>query len=287
MRSAKSFLFLISFLLSSSILHAQDKSIKLLVRADDMGNSYGRSTGIIKAYKDGIVTSAGLMPTSPFFNESVEMCKKNPDLVTGIHLTLLATRTRPVLSPELIPSLVTPEGFFHETLPQLLQANPSEKEMEMELRAQIGKVRTTGLNFIYLDWHRAVPPAAEEIIKRICREEKLVFGQDYKYGDKGAYGYILLNLMPETWPTLKAPDGQTVHYAAPAFTEDQKEIFYKGLEGLKPGKWMLMVHPGLGEPQRSSVAEVLSSQRTKDIIKKKNIRLISYYDIWKEEFGAK
>ncbi|MDD4871669.1 MAG: ChbG/HpnK family deacetylase [Kiritimatiellae bacterium] len=257
-------------------------AIFLLTRADDMGNSYGRTLGIIKAHKEGIITSTSIMPASQFFEESVRLCKENPRLVIGIHLTLLGTRTRPVLSPDIVPGLVTPEGFFHETLDQLNKANPKAEELEKEIRAQVNRVRDSGLKFVYLDWHRSVPPAAIEIINRICDEQKVLFGQEK---DGATYGYKRIPFMPESWPTQKAPDGQTIHYAAPAFSNEQAEIFFERLDHLKPGKWIGISHPGTGEPQRLSVTELLCSPRTKEIIKRKNIQLVSYHDIWKEEFG--
>jgi predicted glycoside hydrolase/deacetylase ChbG (UPF0249 family) len=262
---------------------AGDKDqIYLLTRADDMGNSYGRTLGIIKAFREGIITSASLMPTSQFFEESVTLCRKNPKLVVGIHITLLGTRTRPVLSPDQIPSLVTPEGFFHETLDQLNKAGAKPEEMDKEIRAQVKRVKSTGLKITYLDWHRSLPKAAEETIDKICREQKLLFGQDK---DGLTYGFKRIQFMPESWPTLKTPDGQVAYYAAPAFSKEQEEIFYENLNNLKPGKWIGICHPGTGEPQRLSVTELLCSQRTREIIQRKNIKVVSYSDIWKEEFG--
>jgi predicted glycoside hydrolase/deacetylase ChbG (UPF0249 family) len=260
----------------------KNEQIVLLTRADDMGNSYGRTLGIIRAHREGIITSTSIMPTSQFFEESVALCRKNPKLVVGIHITLLGTRTRPVLSPDQIPSLVTLEGFFHETLDQLNNAGPKPEEMEKEIRSQVKRVKATGLKITYLDWHRSLPKAAEEIVDKICREQKLLFGQDK---DGSAYGFKNVRFMPETWPTQKTPDGQIAYYAAPAFSKEQEEIFYKNLNDLKPGKWLGICHPGTGEPQRLSVTELLCSQRTREIIKRKNIILVSYRDIWKEEFG--
>jgi hypothetical protein len=48
---------------------------------------------------------------------------------------------------------------------------------------------------------------------------------------------------------------------------------------------MAAVHPGMGEPERESVTELLCSVKAKKIIKDKNIQLISYCDLWKSEFG--
>lgn len=36
--------------------------MKLIIRADDLGFSEGVNYGIVKAVKDGVVTSVGMMP---------------------------------------------------------------------------------------------------------------------------------------------------------------------------------------------------------------------------------
>ena len=51
------------------------------------------------------------------------------------------------------------------------------------------------------------------------------------------------------------------------------------MENLKPGTLILAVHPGLFGKERSDVTALLCSQKAKDIIKRKNIQLISYSDI--------
>ncbi len=257
--------------------------IQLLMRADDMGKTYGRTLGIIKAHKEGIITSASLMPTSDYFEESVKLCKENPSLAIGIHLTIADITQRPVLSPELVPSLVTPNGFFYENAAQLKEANPRIDEIEKEIRAQIGKVRATGLNFVYLDWHRSVAPEVQEVIMKICKDEKLIYGQTI---DNMVYGHKWISFVPESWPKQLLPDGQTAYYAAPGFEKDQQELFFNSLNNLTPGKYIVAVHPGVYEPQRASMTELLCSPRTKEIIKSKNINLISYYDLWKDEYGA-
>lgn len=256
-------------------------TIRLLMRADDMGNSYGRTLGIIKAHREGIITSASIMPTSQFFEESVRLCKQNPKLAIGVHITLFGTRTRPALSPESIPSLVTPEGFFYEGSAEA-KHEFNVKEMEAEITAQVDKVKAAGLRVVYLDWHRSVPQPAIEIITRICNQRKLLFGQAR---NGSVYGHTRIALMRETWPSLKAPDGQRVLYAAPSFGKEDREFFFNALGALKPGKWIGVVHPGTGEPQRASVVELLCSGRTKEIVKSKNIQLVSYNDLWDEVYG--
>jgi hypothetical protein len=185
-------LFFLLIILHNNMLSAQD-NIELLVRADDMGISHDVNLAIIKAHKEGIVTSASIMPTSAFFWEAVSLCKENPTLATGIHLTLLGYRERPVLSPEEVPSIVNPKGFFYEDSEKLERANPRPEEIENEIRAQIGKVRASGLHFVYLDWHRGVPQIVRNIILKLCREQQLIYGQ----GMNGSvYGYSHIRLQP-------------------------------------------------------------------------------------------
>jgi len=256
--------------------------VKLIVRADDMGNSYDIGLAVVKAHKEGIVTSVSVMPTSPFFEEAVGLCKENPDLAAGIHITLLGTRLRPVLSPDEVPSLVTRQGFFYETGEELEQAKPDPEEMEREIRAQVEKVRASGLRFVYLDSHRNSPEKVEEIIIRICREQRLLYGQD---PDGTLYGYKRLPHDVESWPAEKLPDGQIVYYAAPSLTNEKEQLFFNSLMNIKPGQWILVMHPGLAGPERANVTKLLCSPRTKEIIRTRNIQLVSYKDLWLEVFG--
>ena len=271
--------------------HASAKSIQLLVRGDDMGKDYGRTKGFMKAHKEGILTSASIMATSIYFNESVQFCKENPTLAAGIHITILDGTQRPVLSPDEVPSLVNPKGFFYENINQLNNANPKIEEIEKEIRAQIEKVRASGLHFVYLDWHRyggaetRVGKIRKEVTIKLCQEKQLIFGQDCKYNDGSMYGYVRKSLVPESWPKQRLPDGQEVYYPATALSKEDQQLFFDRLTNLKPGKWTEVVHPGLAEPERTSVTELLCSPKTKEIIKMKNIQLISYYNLWEDEYG--
>ena len=68
-----------------AIIFSQQKPqpIRLLARADEMSKSYDRNLAIIKAHREGIVTSASVMPASQFFYEAVVLCNANPTLCAG------------------------------------------------------------------------------------------------------------------------------------------------------------------------------------------------------------
>jgi chitin disaccharide deacetylase len=60
----------------------------LIVNADDFGQSPGTNGGIIKAYRDGIVTSASLMVRWPAAAEAAACARNLPDLSIGLHVDL-------------------------------------------------------------------------------------------------------------------------------------------------------------------------------------------------------
>lgn len=61
---------------------------KLIVNADDFGQSPGINSGIIKAYELGIVTSASLMVRYPAAKDAAGYAQKNPSLGIGLHIDL-------------------------------------------------------------------------------------------------------------------------------------------------------------------------------------------------------
>lgn len=60
----------------------------LIVNADDFGLSAGVNTGIIRAHRYGIVTSASLMTRQPAAAEAALYAREHPDLSLGLHLDL-------------------------------------------------------------------------------------------------------------------------------------------------------------------------------------------------------
>ncbi len=142
---------------------------KLIVSADDFGLTGGINRGIIKTFKDGIVTSASLMANMPSFEHAVDLVKCNPDLAIGIHLNLL--KGKPLQPVSRVPSLVNTNGIFY-TLPEFIKRLFFRKiifeEVENELKAQIEKILAADLEGTHLDSHRhfhVYPPILEVTIR--------------------------------------------------------------------------------------------------------------------------
>ncbi len=66
---------------------------RLIVNADDFGRSPAINAAVLRAHRDGILTSASLMVNKPFADEAVLIARDNPRLGVGLHLVLVGGRT--------------------------------------------------------------------------------------------------------------------------------------------------------------------------------------------------
>ncbi|MEH2247915.1 hopanoid biosynthesis-associated protein HpnK [Nostoc sp.] len=126
-----------------------------IINGDDFGFSKGVNQAIIKAHKEGVLTSTSLMVSADAAKEAVTFAKANPNLAVGLHLVLVCGR--PVLPPEQIPHLVDKQGnFSNSPLFAGLRyqfVKETHQELRQEIRAQLEKYRSTGLPLSHLDGH--------------------------------------------------------------------------------------------------------------------------------------
>ncbi len=147
----------------------------LIVNADDFGRSRGVNLGILKAHKEGIVTSTSFMVNQPFAQEGASILKDTPSLGAGVHLVF--STGRPVLPPEKVPTLVDSQGFF--LTQEALLVNPekvSPEELKAEFKAQIERFRTlVEREPDHLDCHHFahVHPHFFAVYVQVAREEGL------------------------------------------------------------------------------------------------------------------
>lgn len=128
---------------------------RLVVNADDFGRSTSINHAVIRAHREGILTSASLMVNEPACAEAVALARENPRLGVGLHLTLICGHS--ALPPSEIPGLANARGeftnnpagagfryFFQRSLREQLRA---------ELHAQFARFRATGLPLDHVNGH--------------------------------------------------------------------------------------------------------------------------------------
>jgi hopanoid biosynthesis associated protein HpnK len=146
----------------------------LILNADDFGMTRGVNDGIIRAHRDGVLTSTTLMANGPEFDDAVARAKSNPKLGVGCHLVLVGG---PAIAPrEKISSLADANGNLPQSLAGLVGRISSGlirmKAIERELRAQIEKIRSAGIEPTHLDTHKHTHahPKVMEAVGRVAKE---------------------------------------------------------------------------------------------------------------------
>jgi len=110
-------------------------SARLIVNADDFGRSCSINAAVIRAHREGILTTASLMVNEPAFTEAVELAKQNPKLGVGLHLTLLCGHS--ALRPEQIPGLVNEQREFSDNPGSVGFRYFAKKSLRAQLRIEI------------------------------------------------------------------------------------------------------------------------------------------------------
>src|SRR5271166_3604204 len=82
----------------------------LIVNGDDFGFSSEVNAGVIRAHREGILTSTSLMVAEAARDEAASLAKDNPALDVGLHLVMCMGRS--VLPPAEIAPAVDALGRF-------------------------------------------------------------------------------------------------------------------------------------------------------------------------------
>lgn len=135
---------------------------RLIVNADDFGQTEGINAGIIECHRHGILTSATLMPNGAAFEQAVALSESHRQLGVGVHVNLL--EGRPVARPSDVSSLVTGDGVFMSKYALLLRdlaGRLRREQLRREIDSQIERVFESGIMPTHVDSHRhihAYPP---------------------------------------------------------------------------------------------------------------------------------
>ncbi len=145
----------------------------LIVNADDFGLTMGVSRGILRAHRDGIVTSTSALAVAPAFRESMTLLAAAPSLGVGVHLCAVG-EDPPICPARSIPSLIDSRGFFPPNfaafLLRAIRGAIRLDDLERELSAQVEAVLECTGSVTHLDSHQHLHlwPGFSEVALRIA-----------------------------------------------------------------------------------------------------------------------
>lgn len=267
----------------------------LIIHADDLGMSHSENIGSIEAIENGSVNSASVMMPTPWVLEAVDYAKANPDTHDfGLHLTLTSEwknfRYGPVSSKDKVPSLIDEHGYFHEDC----RTDLNLAEVETELKAQIDRAYSMGLEPTHLDMHMGCLAQTPELMKIYNK-----MGQLYNlpiFTTKSLpqqYRDIFdVKFMFDVW-----------HMATPEVYAKGIDSYYVDvIENLKPGLSLLLLHaaydneemkamcidhPDWGNEWRQKDFDFFTSKSCKELLEKENIKLVTYRQLKEVFYGEK
>ncbi len=134
---------------------AADKRRRLIVNADDFGRSAEINAAVIRAHREGILTSASLMVTGAASEEAVRLAREHPRLGVGLHLTLVCGHA--ALSAAEIPGLADAKGEFDSNPVRAGLRYFFQRKLRAQLRHEIAeqfrRFHQTGLALDHVNGH--------------------------------------------------------------------------------------------------------------------------------------
>ena len=260
---------------------------RLIIRGDDMGYSHSGNEALIKSYSEGIETSIEVIVPSPWFPEAVKLLNQNPKIDVGLHFAITSewdnVKWRPLTECK---SLRNADGYFYPMLSHnnnypkqaILDNDWKMEDYEKELKAQIEMALKHIPRLSHISGHMGstgFTPEIKELCRRVAKEYNLKMVDADSQKDNNI-AYTGFDFKDKT-------------------TEERIEGFISMLDKLENGKTYVFVeHPGLDNDElraishigyedvakgRQDVTTIFTSEKVKEAILKKGIKLVSYKEV--------
>jgi hopanoid biosynthesis associated protein HpnK len=269
---------------------------RIIVNADDFGRSHSINDAVIRAHREGILTTASLMVNEPPCAEAVQLAKENPRLGVGLHLTLLMGRS--ALPHAEIQGLVNEAGeFLNDPVKvgfKYFFQRELREQLRKEIHAQFAGFRATGLPLDHVNGHLHLHlhPAVFGILMEDAEPlgiERMRLTRDPFWMDvsmargerlyRGTHALIYSILSRAARARLEKRKIRHTHRVFGLLQNARVDEAYilKLLRGLPPGDSELYSHPSLDNFKHEF--DALISPRVKEQVEQLGIGLIRYRDL--------
>jgi predicted glycoside hydrolase/deacetylase ChbG (UPF0249 family) len=277
-------LFYVIMFLSLQTVSLMAQNIKLIIRADDMGSFHAANNACIDGHQKGIVTSIEVMTCCSWFPEAVSYLTNRDSIMdVGVHLMLtsewLNIKWKPLTRSNSLTDengyffpFMTPRNDLETAYPALSEKKWKMDEVEKEYRAQIEMAKKNLPRLSHVSTHMGVlNHEVADLVQRLAKEYGLYVNQD-------SIKHFRVNLKRE----------QT--------SSERIDAFIQAIQAMTPGTYMFLEHPAYNTNEmetvghigymevgidRQKVIEMFMSDKIKDALVKKGVRLISYADLKK------
>ncbi len=267
---------------SANLAAADSAAPVVLIRCDDLGMCHTVNMAARQVLETGFPVSFSVMFACPWYQEAVELLKRYPHASVGVHLTLNAEwknyRWGPVSGRSAVPSLVDSAGFFFPSRASFFANKPKLEEIERELRAQIERALHSGIQIDYVDYHMGTAvdrPELRALVESLGKEYSL--GISRYFGETDVQGVY-------SAPTGSKLDTLLVRTSSLPLAVVNLMVFHIGMQTPEMDALEDMNSFGLPGMSKHREAELrsLTSERFRELIQTKHIRLTSYRELVKD-----
>ena len=312
-RWIKAVMFLCMISAGSTISHGQETTYAerlgwpagtkaVMFHVDDAGMSHNSNIGVIKAIEDGLATSTSIMMPCPWVPEIAAYVKDHPQVDAGLHLTHTSEwknyRWGPVADGAAVPGLVDTDGYLWHDVAGVV-SHATADEVEAEIRAQINKALSMGIEPTHLDSHMGTCFAPQYIDRyvKVGIEKKipiLIFGGHMQHigAQAAAFKPLVLAIAQQVWNAgLPVIDDLVTQPTKSKNYDQRKAELIELLREMKPGITEIIVHctvqtevfshiSGSG-PTREAELRLLTDPDVKAFIEKEGIVLTTWRELKK------
>ena len=275
---------------------------RLIVNADDFGQTRGINRAILELHQAGVLTSASLMPNANATDEAIRIACGMQSLGVGCHIVL--TEGASILHPSQIPSLLNTSGHFIPSLRVFLRrlfvGKIPAAEIESEATAQIRHLQSRGVHVDHIDTHRHIhmfPNVLRPILRaaRACgvHSVRRPFEPEWAVRAIAKSSFVrsaqvnLLRRLESAWRVVLAEEGfaTTDGTLGIAATGALNSANLRGLlQSLPAGTWELVTHPGYIDPDLARLPTKLQASREVERQALHRVRECGNFDL--TSFGA-
>jgi hypothetical protein len=231
---------------------------------DDAGMCPDSNAGTIEGLENGITMSASIMFPCPSAPEMAAYAVAHPTADIGVHCTLTAewgSYRWPPVAGNAVPGLIDEEGFLWHSVPEVV-FNASPDEFETEIRAQLERCRSLGLEPTHLDTHMGTVFSPTYVQRYVevgidSGVPVLIFGGHLQHVGKniGPFRWYLKGLAKKAWDAGLPVIDDLVTSPTEGATLDAKKAHLKDLlRAQQPGITQYIVHCTKTSPDFSKIS---------------------------------
>ncbi|MEP6662893.1 MAG: hopanoid biosynthesis-associated protein HpnK [Verrucomicrobiota bacterium] len=269
---------------------------RLIVNADDFGRSSSINAAVIRAHREGLLTSASLMVNENSCAEAVALARENSNLGVGLHVSLVCGKS--ALAQNEIPRLVNAQNQFSDNAVtsglKFFFRPCARRQIFSELEAQFARFAATGLPLDHVNGHLNIhlhPVVLNILLENAARwkirrlrltSDPVRFNFQIARGNflyRATHGLIYQSLSAWARPKLQRAGIQFTQNVFGLLQTGRvdENFLLKLLPRLPSGDSELYSHPSLDEFKHEF--DALISPRVQELVARNKIQLIRYQDL--------